>query len=71
MEEKEEKKEQIQEKKKLKDCPFCGKNVLTIFSGRNYLNGKFGVKVYCRNCGASGAWRDTREEAIQAWEQRG
>lgn len=62
--------EKVKEKKKLKSCPFCGENNTMRYTGRNILTGKFGSNVYCKSCWASSGWRDTKEEAVQAWEER-
>ena len=48
---------------KLKPCPFCGSDDLGMNGGSEY--------VFCRGCGAEGAWNDDNvEEAIAAWNRR-
>ena len=46
-------------------CPFCGDvmNLRTINCGDEF-------SVSCRQCGITGAWRDTAEDAIAAWNRR-
>ena len=48
---------------KLKPCPFCGGNNLSID----------GITVYwveCKDCNASIGGHETEEEAIEAWNWR-
>lgn len=48
---------------KLKPCPFCGGNNLSID----------GITVYwveCKDCNASISGHETEEEAIEAWNMR-
>ncbi len=58
--------------KKLKPCPFCGARESDEdfpLSVVRYI-GIDTCMVYCERCGASGAERDSREEAIEAWNRR-
>lgn len=50
----------------LKPCPFCGSNDLTICYNvlRTY------TCVNCYKCGAEGGGCETKEEAIEAWNER-
>lgn len=52
---------------KLKPCPFCGKDPITILD--NETETKFGVK--CFHCGGMiYPEKDTVDEAIEAWNRR-
>jgi Lar family restriction alleviation protein len=52
-----------QEQVQLLPCPFCGgeADILTAASE---------IWITCANCGADGAWKDTRAETIAAWNTR-
>ena len=51
-------------------CPFCGKHNAAIDT-LNYAGGKPSkFRVQCRECLAATHWRDTEEEAWEAWNNR-
>ncbi len=55
---------------KLKPCPFCGSTDLYIFHDHGH-NWQVICDCYVREgCGASGGYRHSREEAIEAWNTR-
>lgn len=48
-----------------KQCPFCGGEAeIMQTEARTFLY------VFCGGCGASGDYRDTAEEAAEAWNRR-
>lgn len=49
--------------KKLKPCPFCGGNNLSVEGVTFYW-------VECVDCNASIAGYETKEQAIEAWNRR-
>ncbi len=49
----------------LKPCPFCGSKNIRIWDNDNIL-----PWVQCNDCLTSIATRETREEAITAWNRR-
>ena len=60
----------------LKPCPFCGKEDLFVGTDHeidlDLLSGMFAVCCDFQNggCGACSGYRDTKEEAIEAWNRR-
>ena len=48
----------------LKPCPFCGGGAV------KHYDKEAGVDVYCQSCEAGINWRDTRSDAITAWNAR-
>lgn len=50
---------------KLKPCPFCGVDVLSVHCGKGHL-----WAVMCDNCNAVGPDSFSEEEAIAAWNTR-
>ena len=48
----------------LKPCPFCGNKEVAIRKGKYMW---WGV---CIACGASGAYKSRKAEAIEAWNRR-
>ena len=54
----------------LKPCPFCGSK--TLFPREVYLGKITGKRwyVWCKNCGAFGSSRNTKQESIDAWNRR-
>lgn len=64
----------------LKPCPFCGnKNTAVVVDNAEYALGLVNdedvcFKVICSTtscgCGASSAWCDTRQEAVDRWNKR-
>ena len=54
----------------LKPCPFCGSK--TLFPREVYLGKITGKRwyVWCKNCGAFGGSRNTKQESIDAWNRR-
>jgi len=50
------------EEEEVKPCPFCGSDFVEINRG-----GWWGE---CGNCGAEGPAKETREEALAAWNLR-
>ena len=48
---------------KLKPCPFCGMDAGEVFD-------MGGFYVSCCECEAQGPCRETKEEAIKAWNYR-
>src|SRR5258708_4145071 len=60
----------MSEDQELKPCPFCGGKAELVFHG-----GPENIEVCCSNMnscaiGQLGVYRDTREEAIKAWNRR-
>jgi Lar family restriction alleviation protein len=55
--------------KKYPSCPFCGGNGdIDTF---NYANGTpRAFRVQCQECHAATGWKDTKEEAAEAWSLR-
>ena len=51
--------------KKLKKCPFCGKD-----EGEITHNEYMEYFVRCGNCGAMGPWRAHEDDAIEEWNTR-
>jgi len=52
------------------NCPFCGKQNASIDT-LNYAGGKPAkFRVQCQNCLVATSWRDTREQAWEAWNNR-
>lgn len=49
-----------------KPCPFCGSANVQVVDGF----GRPARWVLCRECEALGPKRDTRREAIEAWNER-
>ena len=47
----------------MKHCPYCGGKATIAVYGLSYTG-------ICENCGAETAPRNTREEAIAAWNRR-
>lgn len=59
-------------KNELKQCPFCGCEALcyeTYSIPRIVLDGPCSYSIYCGDCGID-LIRESREEAIQAWNKR-
>ncbi len=52
---------------KLKPCPFCSDNEITITVG---IEQREFYYVMCINCLAQGSCMDSEEEAIKAWNTR-
>lgn len=53
-----------------KSCRMCGSGSLKIESELKYDDRGIRGQVFCvvcQSCGAQGAWADTEEMAIQAW----
>ena len=51
---------------KLKPCPFCGNDFISVVSFGN----RDGYYVVCRDCCATSGWRETKEQARAAWNRR-
>ena len=50
-------------------CPFCGGNSITV--AFNPTEGEAGLYIVsCDECGVAGCFRDTRNEAVAAWNRR-
>lgn len=49
---------------KLKSCPFCGSNDVTVNDAYMHSYAR------CRVCGAEGGLRDSYDEAAAAWNSR-
>ena len=47
----------------IKNCPFCGSEEIGISLNRN-------AWMSCCSCGADGPYKDTKRQAIQAWNRR-
>jgi Lar family restriction alleviation protein len=47
----------------LKPCPFCGSNRISVIY-------KYYFYCFCNNCEAEGSIKESREEAIEAWNKR-
>ena len=61
----------------LKPCPFCGNKAVKVCSSEEINGEGFSAKSYAvlcsisdGGCGASGGYKDTREEAVANWNQR-
>lgn len=58
----------------LKPCPFCGSNKISIHSASEYGEKYFGYSMMCKilqgGCGASSGYRDSVQEAYEAWNTR-
>lgn len=52
---------------KLKPCPFCKSDNV---SPNDFLYAIFLWNVHCLSCGARGPDSHTKQEAIEAWNQR-
>lgn len=48
----------------IKPCPFCGNSEDLVIRGRVLSY------IYCWNCGAESGLADSKDEAIEAWNQR-
>lgn len=59
---------------KLKPCPFCGNNEITITVriGKNGFRDRYAVLCDYGDggCGAESGWYHSKEEAVFAWNQR-
>jgi Lar family restriction alleviation protein len=60
-----------------KPCPFCGKTEIVVFDDQQVhivWRGNVTYAAVCdfnnKGCGASGGYRETESEAIEAWNQR-
>lgn len=56
-------------------CPFCASTNIDVYCiDDGYANcGPKGKEVWaaeCDDCAAGGPWKDTKEEAIEAWNNR-
>ena len=57
-------------------CPFCGDEEPRVTMATQYdrqgnpIKGTDTFAVVCSYCGATGAWRDSEEAAIQQWNRR-
>ena len=52
-------------------CPFCGKDRSFLDTILNHRSGKAAkLRVQCMECFASTGWKDTAEEAWEAWNRR-
>ena len=54
----------MSEKIKLKPCPFCGSNDVTVNDAYMHSYAR------CRVCGAEGGLRDSHDEAAASWNRR-
>lgn len=63
------KKEQTQTTKML-PCPFCNKELMTIVNDENNLTCAVVCDFTKGGCGGSGGYRNTIEQAIEAWNRR-
>lgn len=54
----------------LKPCPFCGehKNLNLTIGSPHYPTMNWQIK--CKNCFVSSGWFGTKDEAIEAWNER-
>ena len=48
----------------LRECPFCGEEVLAVFVKRN------GFYVVCYGCNTCGPEKPSQQEAEEAWNRR-
>jgi len=53
---------------KLRSCPFCGGEHLSVEKISYSVDGA-AYRVEC-DCGARGPWSDTKEQAIEIWNKR-
>ena len=56
--------QKMKETNKIKLCPFCGNRIMSI------NDDSYGMYVYCDICGAQGAKKTTKLDAIEAWNRR-
>lgn len=53
----------------LKSCPFCGHTNIQVFV--EYKDdGGYVYAMVCTKCMANGPWKDTEQQAIDAWNKR-
>lgn len=56
---------------KLMPCPFCGSKAVTDYDNGPYATGpELSYGIICLRCGARTELRDTKDEAIAAWNRR-
>ena len=55
---------------KLLSCPHCGKSNIVLDEDENTNMKSFVCDFNNGGCGASGGYRETKEEAIEAWNRR-
>jgi Lar family restriction alleviation protein len=53
----------IMEDKEILPCPFCGSNKISVIC-------KYYFYCFCDDCEAEGSIKESREEAIEAWNKR-
>ena len=63
----------MNDKEKLKPCPFCGKSVMEV-SRESLLTGDDYFTVICNinkgGCGGASGYRRTPEKAVKSWNRR-
>lgn len=60
--------ELIEETNTLKNCPYCGHPVATVYRCDRFL--KVQYFVCCNSCAAQGGWSGSRSGAVRNWEMR-
>lgn len=55
---------------KLKPCPFCGSEDLNVYSYQNYYSLPYRWEVACTQCEGRGPVKNTKKQAIDAWDKR-
>jgi len=59
------------QERELLPCPFCSERVAIVLpDGEAYRTVCFSGNPDGIGCGAEGAWRLSKEEAIEAWNRR-
>ena len=57
-------------RKDRKPCPFCGESVLLSGVARDLYDEWSPVLIRCETCGARGPYKETWDEADEAWNER-
>ena len=57
-------------KQKLLKCPFCGHKKIEVYVENYDLDSSVIYSRICVKCRANGPWKDTEQQAIDAWNKR-